>query len=293
MFREFGTPQQSTLHMEVDGKTETPEGYGCQVGGQRMPPPVSAHAHPRTVSVPVTAQSDGGRRGRGGPGDFSRGRNRCVSVVPSGGVCEQDAHPGARGRRLEPLGRVEHVQPHLRDGSPLPAAEMRQPPVSVPRPSLSGASGPGSRAGSSLCLTQGSSPKERLRVRPTKCTQRPGCRGVASVRRHVSLCEHGCSKCCDEVALASSPEPPRKKGFQRQLDDRPSWPASRTSLVGGHSREACRLSGERGQPSNWLLAELGAGGLPMSHQASAGSAVLCIHIVLSCPLRTIRPKIVF
>ena len=59
-------------------------------------------------------------------------------MVPSRRLCEQDAHPGARGRRLEPLGRVEHVQPHLRDRSPLPAAEMRQSPVSAPHLPLRG-----------------------------------------------------------------------------------------------------------------------------------------------------------
>lgn len=45
-------------------------------------------------------------------------------MVPRGRVREQDAHPGARGRGLEPVGRLEHVQPYVWDGSPLPAEEM-------------------------------------------------------------------------------------------------------------------------------------------------------------------------
>lgn len=54
----------------------------------------------------------------------SRGRGGCVSVVPRRRVREQDAHPRARGRGLEPVGRLEHVQPYVWDGSPLPAEEM-------------------------------------------------------------------------------------------------------------------------------------------------------------------------
>ena len=53
-------------------------------------------------------------------------------MVPRWGVCEQDAHPRARGRGLEPVGHLEHVQPHVWHGSPLPAEEMRQPSVSPP-----------------------------------------------------------------------------------------------------------------------------------------------------------------
>lgn len=50
----------------------------------------------------------------------------------------------------------------------------------------------------------------------------------------------------------------------------PSWPPSRTSYVEGHSREACRLLGERGQPSSWLVADLGAASLLMSHKSTRG-----------------------
>lgn len=52
------------------------------------------------------------------------GPPHCVSVVPRRGLCEQDAHPGACGRRLESVEHLEHVQPDVWDGSPLPAEEM-------------------------------------------------------------------------------------------------------------------------------------------------------------------------
>lgn len=87
-----------------------------------------------------------GRWDRGG-GHLVTGAACCVAVVPRGRVREQDAHPGARGRRLEPLGRLEHVQPHVRDRSPLPAEEMRQPPVSAP-------SLPGTSMGLAACGSQ-------------------------------------------------------------------------------------------------------------------------------------------
>lgn len=48
----------------------------------------------------------------------------CVSVVPGWRVCEQDAHPRARGRGLESVERLEHVQPDVRDRSAIPAEEM-------------------------------------------------------------------------------------------------------------------------------------------------------------------------
>ena len=209
----------------------------------------------------------------------------CVSVVPRGGMREQDTHPGARGRRLEPLGRLEHVQPHVRDGSPLPAEEMWQPSVSPP-PAFSRVPGAGCANRSSRRLSRAASVShwgselEKSELEPEVPGARPCVPQMAS-QLSRALCDREAVSPVGSwpISLAwAVAEPfPETAGWQSLLA------CFVAALDEGHPREAGRPSGKQGWLSNWLRAELGAAWLLKSHRAFVGSALVYPNIFyLSC-----------
>lgn len=230
-----------------------------------------------------------------GPG--GRGLPCCVSVVPRRRVCEQDAHSGARGWRLEPVGCLEHVQPDVWDRSPLPAEEVWQPPVSPLWPGIL----QGALIGVSKSqlfppdAKNGLSPEENLSLRgkKMKSLQGPWGAGLSCVIWRLGF-DRALAVNMDAGSPVVSWLLIPLVGLGRKL----SWDSWVTISLCRHPQSesfwgSLWTFGKNGWPSDWLWADLGAAWLWMSHKACGGSAVLFIQIFFTCALRTVWQKTFF